>query len=131
MTGHGRGPSVSLLCFGGPLNEQLITIPADSYVLEAPAPDRWIRSGLWMLPEDPMPEPVLRTVIYRRERYWLTWPGDWWLGECLIVDGYPKHCITDALYFLATLTLAFHGSGRAHGQPPLPRPMATRPAHDP
>lgn len=90
----------TLLCFGGPLNEQVIT--TDRLPLLAPS-----RNRLSFALNDPpaITTPAIRTVRYDLERV----SYQTWHGECLVAEDYPKHRITDALNTIAWMVAVLHG----------------------
>ena len=94
--------AVRLLCFGGPLNEQMIDVRLPGPIL-VPLPDREAYSVVE--PSDPT-APAFRTgrydvekVGYHDESLCEAPFHDYcrWEARCLVFEGYPKHRITDTL----------------------------------
>lgn len=113
----------TLLAFGGPWNERLVTIDRHPPVYAA-VPEPFTTIGL---------DPPTATA-FREVRYDLEWVGGhdpdrcdtrfpddgvhsprhgdhcYWTAGCLVAEGYPKHRITDTLKFLVALTQVWHMS---------------------
>lgn len=91
----------TVLCFGGPLNERIVT--TDRVPLLAPVRERIS----WAI-DDADPIPRVQTVQYDLMR--VRWHD--WQGACLVAKGFPKHRITDALNAIAGMVAALHGAAR-------------------
>lgn len=103
--------AVRLLCFGGPLNEQMVDVEPGGTPIEVLLPDRRP-----MLVDDP---PEVALELPRRGRYDIERvayhddrkcrpplhdQGCRWDARCLVFEGYPKERITDSLNAIVGLT---------------------------
>lgn len=106
-----------LLCFGGPMNEQLVAIDGDRYLVPARIPE-----ATWLM-EDSLPTAeALRTIVYTvmhfrwghsEQRCFLEnrkhrGPCNW-SGECLVAPGYPILRIVNTIDAIAGMSLLLAG----------------------
>lgn len=111
--------AVGLLCFGGPMNEQIVAIERVRYSLVAAKlnnPASWLN--------EPNPDPTApvdyRTITYQVRKVGYhdlskhalgpmhpcsdTTEGCRWSARCLVAEGYPMHRITDTLNAIAGMS---------------------------
>lgn len=89
--------AMQLLCFGGPLNEQIIDVPPGEDTVRAALPDRR------PLIEQSFDDPI--GPSHREGRYTVEKVGyHGWVARCLVYDGYPKQRITNALNALVGMS---------------------------
>lgn len=100
--------SETLLCFGGPRNEQMLTIDRSPVLVAFPhrvALD--VTDDGPLAPTFPTGRYNVRELGFHNERACRTRPihGDHcrWLGRCLVYEGFPEHRIVDALNAVAIL----------------------------
>lgn len=95
---------VTAYCFGGPLNERTVT--ARPPVAYAAMPTRLSQMVAQMDPADLSPlAPTIRQVRYNLERF--GYRGTIW--SVWVVEGYPRHRITDALSAIAAMSHVMTG----------------------
>jgi hypothetical protein len=102
-----RSRQHGLLAFGGPLDGKLYAVPPGERTVVAAVP----RDVSYWLSADPT-SPVdlaIETVVYYVESWTWLLGDDNWTGECLVVDGFDRHQITDTLAAITGLALFMGG----------------------
>lgn len=124
MTSH---DAMRLLAFGGPLNEQMVTVEgvSDRYYAAVPEPiDLFdIEHKNLLMDAGALRGDGPRIVTYTVEKFGYHenrgCPGPWhnetcrWVTRCLVAEGFPRRRITDALNVIVNLSWALVIVGEA------------------
>lgn len=88
--------SLTAVCFGGPMNERVMSGTHPVMEVAVPTPFSALVSGAPVAPH--------RTEMYRWERFWWGTTGGRWAGDCWVYAGYPINRIEYGLRASAFLS---------------------------